>query len=85
MQLGTLSRRMNSWITCIVVCGYVIVFAGVMKDLVGMLGGICFSLVQGSGLDSNAKQWRYFADCMNNIGMVLNGTCMGCYSLSAFD
>ena len=24
--------------------------------------------VQGSGLDSYAKQWRLFADCFNNVG-----------------
>lgn len=24
--------------------------------------------MQGSGLDSYAKQWRLFADCFNNVG-----------------
>ena len=30
--------------------------------------GIMCDLVQGSGLDSYAKQWRLFADCFNNVG-----------------
>ena len=38
--------------------------AGIMKDLVGMLGGMLFSLVQGSSFDGDAKQWRFFADVM---------------------
>jgi hypothetical protein len=27
--------------------------------------------VQGSGLDNHAKQWRLFADCLNNVGKVV--------------
>eukprot|EP00854_Cymbomonas_tetramitiformis_P022931 gene22931-27728_t len=39
----------------------------VLRDLVGMVGGVTFSLYQGNNLDSCAKQWRFFADCMNNV------------------
>eukprot|EP00240_Pyramimonas_obovata_P005526 CAMPEP_0118960866 /NCGR_PEP_ID=MMETSP1169-20130426/63853_1 /TAXON_ID=36882 /ORGANISM="Pyramimonas obovata, Strain CCMP722" /LENGTH=332 /DNA_ID=CAMNT_0006909019 /DNA_START=254 /DNA_END=1249 /DNA_ORIENTATION=+ len=44
-------------------------FQWIMKDLVGMLGGMGFTLLQGTNFDSNAKQWRLFADCVNNIGL----------------
>lgn len=33
-----------------------------------MLGGIVFASAQGAGFDAYAKQWRLFADCMNNVG-----------------
>ena len=39
--------------------------------MAGMLGGVGFALWQGSALDADAKQWRFFADCMNNVGMAL--------------
>ena len=38
-------------------------------DMAGMLGGVLFALWQGSRLDAAAKQRRFFADCMNNVGM----------------
>jgi len=42
-----------------------------LRDLVGMLGGIVFAYCQGRGLDTHAKQWRLFADCINNVGLAL--------------
>jgi hypothetical protein len=42
-----------------------------MKDLIGMLGGMLFSLLQGSHFDADAKQWRFFADIANNVGLGL--------------
>jgi hypothetical protein len=33
-----------------------------------MAGGIIFAYAAGSNFDSNAKQWRLFADIMNDIG-----------------
>lgn len=33
-----------------------------------MVGGILFASTQGSGLDCYAKQWRLFADVMNDVG-----------------
>ncbi|GAB4822234.1 hypothetical protein N2152v2_009280 [Parachlorella kessleri] len=47
------------------------VFQFFVRDLAGMLGGILFASSQGSGLDSYAKQWRIFADCLNNLGMAI--------------
>ena len=43
-----------------------------VRDLAGMFGGILFASYQGSGLDSYAKQWRIFADCLNDLGMWLS-------------
>ena len=31
-------------------------------------GRVCLSWLQGSNLDVYAKQWRLFADCLNNAG-----------------
>jgi hypothetical protein len=36
-----------------------------------MLGGVLFAVWQGGALDADAKKWRLFADCMNNVGMAL--------------
>lgn len=47
------------------------VFQFLMRDLSGMVGGTVFAFVQGSDLDSHAKQWRLFADCFNNVGYAL--------------
>ncbi|XP_039013634.1 protein root UVB sensitive 3-like [Hibiscus syriacus] len=44
-------------------------FQWFLRDLTGMLGGILFTLYQGSNLDSNAKMWRLVADLMNDLGM----------------
>ena len=41
----------------------------VLRDMTGMLGGVLFAARVGSGLDENAKQWRFFADCVNDVGM----------------
>eukprot|EP00850_Spirogloea_muscicola_P009464 SM000053S17421 [mRNA] locus=s53:275306:278936:- [translate_table: standard] len=47
-------------------------FQWFVRDFTGMLGGILFTLSQGSNLDSKAKQWRLAADFMNDIGMLLD-------------
>ena len=44
------------------------VFTVFLRDISGTLGGILFAAAQGSGLDAYAKQWRFFADCLNNVG-----------------
>ena len=31
-------------------------------------GRVCLFWLQGSNLDVYAKQWRLFADCLNNVG-----------------
>ncbi|GAV61448.1 DUF647 domain-containing protein [Cephalotus follicularis] len=47
-------------------------FQWFLRDLTGMLGGILFTLYQGSNLDSNAKMWRLVADLMNDLGMLMD-------------
>lgn len=47
-------------------------FQWFLRDLTGMLGGILFTLYQGSDLDSNAKMWRLVADLMNDLGMLMD-------------
>uniref|UniRef100_A0A8C2QN19 RUS family member 1 n=1 Tax=Cricetulus griseus TaxID=10029 RepID=A0A8C2QN19_CRIGR len=42
-----------------------------LKDSTGMLGRIIFAWWKGSKLDCNAKQWRLFADVLNDIAMFL--------------
>ncbi|KAM6155882.1 RUS family member 1 [Rhynchocyon petersi] len=45
-----------------------------VKDSTGMLGRIVFAWWKGSRLDCNAKQWRLFADVLNDIAMFLEIT-----------
>ncbi|GLI67372.1 hypothetical protein VaNZ11_011551 [Volvox africanus] len=47
------------------------VFTFFLRDLAGMLGGILFAYLEGSSFDSCAKQWRLFADIINDLGMTL--------------
>ncbi|XP_057853398.2 protein root UVB sensitive 3 [Cryptomeria japonica] len=47
-------------------------FQWFLRDFTGMLGGILFTLYQGSNLDSNAKMWRLVADLMNDLGMLMD-------------
>ncbi|KAM5197818.1 RUS family member 1 isoform 3-T3 [Hipposideros larvatus] len=42
-----------------------------VKDSTGMLGRIVFAWWKGSKLDCNAKQWRLFADVLNDVAMFL--------------
>ncbi|XP_004706062.1 RUS family member 1, partial [Echinops telfairi] len=42
-----------------------------VKDSTGMLGRILFAWWKGSQLDRNAKQWRLFADILNDVAMFL--------------
>ncbi|KAM5329511.1 RUS family member 1 isoform 1-T1 [Glossophaga mutica] len=43
----------------------------IVKDSTGMLGRIIFAWWKGSKLDCNAKQWRLFADILNDVAMFL--------------
>ena len=43
----------------------------VLRDVVGSLGAVLFAASRGGSFDAYAKQWRFFADCVNNLGMVL--------------
>ncbi|KAG2490919.1 hypothetical protein HYH03_010832 [Edaphochlamys debaryana] len=47
------------------------VFTFFVRDMAGMLGGILFAYLEGSGFDSCAKQWRLFADVTNDLGMTV--------------
>ena len=48
------------------------VFQFFVRDVMGMIGGVVFASTQGSSFDSNAKQWRLFADCLNNVGVQIS-------------
>lgn len=41
------------------------------KDGFGMLGRIMFAYSYGSALDCNAKQWRFFADVLNDCAILV--------------
>ncbi|XP_023019794.2 RUS family member 1 [Leptinotarsa decemlineata] len=41
----------------------------IMKEGTGMLGRIIFAWWKGSGLDSDCKKWRLFADILNDVAM----------------
>ncbi|KAI5062065.1 hypothetical protein GOP47_0022604 [Adiantum capillus-veneris] len=47
-------------------------FQWFLRDFTGMLGGVVFTIYQGSNLDCKAKQWRLAADFMNDIGMLMD-------------
>eukprot|EP00250_Pteridium_aquilinum_P033736 c6181_g1_i1 orf=650-1951(-) len=47
-------------------------FQWFLRDFTGMLGGVIFTIYQGSNLDSKAKQWRLAADFMNDLGMLMD-------------
>ena len=46
----------------------------VLRDVVGSLGAVVFAASRGGSFDAYAKQWRFFADCANNLGMALELT-----------
>ncbi len=41
------------------------------RDLTGHAGGVLFALAQGGKLDAAAKQWRFAADCLNDVGYLI--------------
>lgn len=47
------------------------VFQFFIRDLMGMMGGILFVYSSGGSFDSNAKQWRLFADVLCDVGGIL--------------
>uniref|UniRef100_A0A8D0GW98 RUS family member 1 n=1 Tax=Sphenodon punctatus TaxID=8508 RepID=A0A8D0GW98_SPHPU len=42
-----------------------------LKDGTGMLGRILFAWMKGSKLDCDAKQWRLFADVLNDVAIFM--------------
>ncbi|CAG9760087.1 unnamed protein product [Ceutorhynchus assimilis] len=51
----------------------------ILKDGTGMVGRILFAWWKGSGLDSDCKKWRYFADILNDAAMLME-LCLCYYS-----
>ncbi|CAF3398341.1 unnamed protein product [Rotaria sp. Silwood1] len=47
-------------------------FVWLIKDGVGMLGRILFAWFNGTGLDSNLKMWRFYADILNDLAISLD-------------
>ncbi|CAF3658262.1 unnamed protein product [Rotaria socialis] len=47
-------------------------FVWLVKDGVGMLGRILFAWFHGTGLDSNLKMWRFYADILNDLAISLD-------------
>ncbi|KAF7288033.1 RUS family member 1 [Rhynchophorus ferrugineus] len=43
----------------------------IMKDGSGMIGRILFAWWKGSGLDCDCKKWRFFADILNDLAMMI--------------
>lgn len=43
----------------------------IMRDGAGMLGGLMFASLSSVKFGQNAKQWRLFADFINNVGITL--------------
>lgn len=46
--------------------------AWVLRDGVGMFGSLVFSYFVGSKFDVDIKEWRLFADIINDVGMTLD-------------
>jgi hypothetical protein len=44
----------------------------VLRDGVGMFGSLLFSYAAGANFDANVKEWRLFADLINDVGMTLD-------------
>ena len=44
----------------------------VLRDGIGMFGSLLFSYVAGANFDVNVKEWRLFADIINDVGLTLD-------------
>uniref|UniRef100_A0A2D4NVH3 Uncharacterized protein n=1 Tax=Micrurus surinamensis TaxID=129470 RepID=A0A2D4NVH3_MICSU len=56
----------------------------ILKDGTGMLGRIAFAWSKGSKLDCDAKQWRLFADVLNDVAIFMEIVAPGfpgCFTL----
>ncbi|XP_066247951.1 RUS family member 1 [Euwallacea similis] len=51
----------------------------ILKDGTGMFGRILFAWWKGSGLDCECKKWRFFADVLNDLAMLIE-LCLPLYS-----
>lgn len=46
--------------------------AWVLRDGASMIGSLLFSSMFSSHFGQNVKSWRFFADCINNVGITLD-------------
>ena len=46
--------------------------AWVLRDGFGLTGSLLFSWGVGAGFDANVKEWRLFADVINDVGLTLD-------------
>ena len=46
--------------------------AWVLRDGVGMFGSLVFSYIVGASFDVHVKEWRLFADLINDVGLTLD-------------
>ena len=46
--------------------------AWVLRDGVGMFGSLIFSYIVGASFDVHVKEWRLFADLINDVGLTLD-------------
>eukprot|EP00667_Euglena_gracilis_P010847 EG_transcript_11055 len=44
----------------------------VLRDGLGMFGGMLFAWHRAHQFGANVKQWRFFADCINDVGLTLD-------------
>jgi len=44
----------------------------VLRDGLGMFGGMLFAWSVSNSFGLNVKQWRFFADCINDVGLTLD-------------
>ncbi|XP_066146225.1 RUS family member 1 [Euwallacea fornicatus] len=54
----------------------------ILKDGTGMFGRILFAWWKGSGLDCDCKKWRFFADILNDLAMLIE-LCLPLYSTAS--
>lgn len=47
------------------------VLSWILRDGVGMVGGLIFTYLGAKSFGSNLKGWRLFADCINDVGLTL--------------
>ena len=44
----------------------------VLRDGAGMIGSLTFTYVAGSSFDAYLKEWRLFADLINDVGLTID-------------
>ena len=44
----------------------------ISRDGIGMIGSLLFAYLFTDNFELNVKEWRYVADCLNNVGLLLD-------------